>query len=100
MLATPFGLDMRIMRLAYRYVNGYIDICRVYSYRRNMDNPKDPRVITPMPQSLLTAIDDFRFANRLASRSEAIRQLITVGLAVANTAPQSPKPRKASADAS
>lgn len=44
---------------------------------------KDPRVITPIPQSLLTAIDDFRFNNRLASRSETIRQLIALGLEAA-----------------
>jgi metal-responsive CopG/Arc/MetJ family transcriptional regulator len=44
---------------------------------------KDPRVITPMPPALLRAIDDFRFSRRLASRSEAIRQLIALGLAAA-----------------
>lgn len=41
---------------------------------------KDPRIITPMPPSLLKAVDDYRFSNRLASRSEAIRQLILLGL--------------------
>lgn len=39
-----------------------------------------PRVIIPMPQSLLDAIEDYRFTNRLASRSETIRQLILLGL--------------------
>ena len=33
-----------------------------------------------MPPSLVTAIDDFRFANRVPSRAEAIRRLIELGL--------------------
>lgn len=46
-----------------------------------MTTDKDPRVITPMPQSLLDQIDDYRFKHRVASRAEAIRQLIQKGLA-------------------
>jgi len=38
------------------------------------------RVIIPMPSKLLEQIDDFRFANRLPSRAEAIRQLVKLGL--------------------
>jgi metal-responsive CopG/Arc/MetJ family transcriptional regulator len=45
-----------------------------------MSDEKDPRIITPMPQRLVDAIDDYRFSNRLASRAEAIRQLIALGL--------------------
>jgi metal-responsive CopG/Arc/MetJ family transcriptional regulator len=35
---------------------------------------------TLFPESLLKRIDDYRFENRLASRAEAIRQLIEAGL--------------------
>lgn len=45
-----------------------------------MADEKDPRIITPMPQVLVEAIDDYRFANRCASRSETIRRLIELGL--------------------
>ena len=45
-----------------------------------MDEPPPERVITSMPKSLLAAINDFRFANRVPSRSEAIRRLIEMGL--------------------
>ena len=33
-----------------------------------------------MPQSLVDRIDDYRFKNRIASRAEAIRRLVEVGL--------------------
>jgi hypothetical protein len=45
-----------------------------------MVDEKDPRIITPIPKHLLARIDDYRFENRLPSRSEAIRQLIETGL--------------------
>jgi metal-responsive CopG/Arc/MetJ family transcriptional regulator len=48
-----------------------------------MDEANTERIITPMAKSLVEAIDDFRFANRVASRSEAIRQLIAMGLEAA-----------------
>lgn len=48
-----------------------------------MAEDKDPRIITPMPQSLLDAIDNFRFGVRLPSRAEAIRQLVQLGLKAA-----------------
>jgi hypothetical protein len=38
------------------------------------------RIITPMPKTLIEEIDDFRFGNRLPSRSQAIRELIRRGL--------------------
>lgn len=40
----------------------------------------DPRVITPMPQKLIDQIDEYRWANRIPSRAEAIRQLIEEAL--------------------
>jgi metal-responsive CopG/Arc/MetJ family transcriptional regulator len=40
----------------------------------------DPRVIIPLPQELIDEIDDYRWANRLPSRAEAIRQLVRKGL--------------------
>lgn len=50
-----------------------------------MTEEKDPRIITPMPHALVEAIDDYRFKNRLASRAEAIRTLIMLGLQAAKT---------------
>jgi metal-responsive CopG/Arc/MetJ family transcriptional regulator len=38
------------------------------------------RVITPIPSRLLKAIDEYRWSNRVPSRSEAIRKLIRRGL--------------------
>jgi metal-responsive CopG/Arc/MetJ family transcriptional regulator len=34
------------------------------------------RIITPMPKTLIDEIDDFRWGNRMPSRSQAIRELI------------------------
>lgn len=48
-----------------------------------MDEPNSERVITPMPKSLVAAVDDFRFSNRVPSRAEAIRRLIELGLEAA-----------------
>jgi hypothetical protein len=45
-----------------------------------MSNEKDPRVIIPMPQDLVDRIDDFRFRQRVPSRTEAIRRLIAIAL--------------------
>jgi metal-responsive CopG/Arc/MetJ family transcriptional regulator len=58
-----------------------------------MDEPNSERIITPMSKSLVQAIDDFRFGNRVASRAEAIRQLIERGLRAA----KAEKPAKAQA---
>lgn len=38
-----------------------------------------------MDKELLNQIDDFRFDNRINSRSEAVRQLIEAGLTVKKT---------------
>lgn len=48
-----------------------------------MSEPKSERVIVPLPPTLLAAIDDYRFARRIASRAEAMRQLFLLGLAAA-----------------
>ena len=40
----------------------------------------DPRIIIPIPKTLLKQIDDYRWANRIPSRAEAIRQLVRKGL--------------------
>jgi metal-responsive CopG/Arc/MetJ family transcriptional regulator len=40
----------------------------------------DPRIIVPMPKKLIAKIDEYRWANRIPSRAEAIRQLIEAGL--------------------
>jgi metal-responsive CopG/Arc/MetJ family transcriptional regulator len=39
-----------------------------------------PKIIFAMDKDLLKRIDDYRFENRINSRSEAIRRLIEVGL--------------------
>lgn len=42
---------------------------------------QDPeRVAIPMPAELIAQIDEYRWANRLPSRAEAIRQLVKEGL--------------------
>jgi metal-responsive CopG/Arc/MetJ family transcriptional regulator len=45
-----------------------------------MAEEKDPRIITPMPQTLVDRIDDYRFKERIPSRAEAIRRLVELGL--------------------
>jgi len=40
-----------------------------------------PKILITFEDLLLTRIDDYRFENRINSRSEAIRQLIEAGLA-------------------
>jgi metal-responsive CopG/Arc/MetJ family transcriptional regulator len=43
--------------------------------------PSDkPKILFVMDKELLKRIDDFRFDNRINSRSEAVRQLIESGL--------------------
>ena len=50
------------------------------TYLFHMEELKPERVITPMSESMVKAIDDFRFAERIPSRAEAIRRLIELGL--------------------
>ena len=42
--------------------------------------PQPERVAIPMPPDLIAQIDEYRWANRLPSRAEAIRQLVKEGL--------------------
>jgi metal-responsive CopG/Arc/MetJ family transcriptional regulator len=46
------------------------------------------RIITPMPPSLVRAIDDFRYEQHIPSRSEAVRRLIGMGLEAAGKPPR------------
>jgi len=39
------------------------------------------RKIVSLPPDLAKAVEDFRFANRIATESEAVRRLIELGLA-------------------
>jgi metal-responsive CopG/Arc/MetJ family transcriptional regulator len=48
-------------------------------YVNNMTTNK-PKLLFVIPQELLDRIDDFRFNNRINSRSEAVRRLIESGL--------------------
>ena len=48
------------------------------------------RVIIPMAPSMVEAIQNYRFINRLESRAEAVRKLIEIGLA----SDKSSKPKK------
>lgn len=45
-----------------------------------MDEPKDIRLHLMISRSEAAAIDDWRFRQRVASRSEAVRQLVAAGL--------------------
>lgn len=38
------------------------------------------RIAIPLSNGLLERVDDFRFSHRIASRAEAIRQLLETGL--------------------
>ncbi|MGC8526154.1 hypothetical protein [Acidiphilium sp.] len=51
-----------------------------------MDEAISERIITPMPKSLVQAIDDYRFSERMPSRAEAIRRLLELGLKAAKSA--------------
>jgi hypothetical protein len=44
------------------------------------DEPLNVRLVTHGTASLLQRIDDYRFANRIGGRAEAMRQLIELGL--------------------
>jgi metal-responsive CopG/Arc/MetJ family transcriptional regulator len=51
-----------------------------------------PIINFAVDEDFLRRIDDFRFDNRINTRSEAIRRLIEEGLKVANS--PTPKPKK------
>ena len=44
--------------------------------------PKDHRVPVMMTEAEVQAIDDWRFNSRVATRAEAIRRLVELGLTV------------------
>ncbi len=42
---------------------------------------QDQKLIIQVSKELIDKIDDYRFANRVNSRAEAVRQLIEMGIA-------------------
>ncbi len=58
-------------------------------YSSTMPTEK-PKILITLESNLITRIDDYRFDNRINSRSEAIRQLIEAGLVASKT----PKKKK------
>jgi len=55
--------------------------CILASFRLLFAMPTEkPKIILVMENDLLSRIDDFRFENRINSRSEAVRKLIEEGL--------------------
>lgn len=54
-------------------------------YITYMKTQKPQILLTFTDDDLLKRVDDFRFENRINSRSEAIRQLIEAGLAASIT---------------
>ena len=57
----------------------FVAFFREIEYRRNMPTKK-PRTVLILEVDLLKQIDDFRYENRIPTRSEAIRQLVKEGL--------------------
>jgi len=51
-----------------------------------------PKILITLEDDLITHIDDYRFENRINSRSDAIRRLIEKGLKVSAT--EDPKAKK------
>jgi hypothetical protein len=50
-------------------------------YARYMPKePKNVKLILILPEPMLTAVDDYRFATRQPSRMSAVRALLTVAL--------------------
>lgn len=47
-----------------------------------MVKPRENRVPIMMSDEELASVDDWRFANRVATRSEAVRRLVQIGLGV------------------
>jgi hypothetical protein len=62
------------------------------AYIVRMDRPSVLTVkkLVAMAPEMAQAIEDFRFANRVASESEAIRRLIEAGLQAAKTPSKRP----------
>jgi Arc/MetJ-type ribon-helix-helix transcriptional regulator len=60
-----------------------------------MGRPKTMATRKPvsLPPELSEAVDDYRFANRFRTESEAIRHLIELGLEAAKRSGAKPKPK-------
>jgi len=56
---------------------------------------RTPRLLLVLPDDLLAEIDDHRFANRIETRTEAIRRLIRAGLDAAKDREAKPAKRRA-----
>jgi metal-responsive CopG/Arc/MetJ family transcriptional regulator len=54
------------------------------------DDQKTTRIIIPMKECLVSKIDEWRYANRVPARAEAIRRLIETALNTP-TMPRRPK---------
>jgi metal-responsive CopG/Arc/MetJ family transcriptional regulator len=52
-------------------------------------------VLLLLEKNVLARVDDFRFANRINTRAEAMRQLIEIGLAQSTKKATAAKPRAA-----
>lgn len=46
----------------------------------SIDKDKNAQVLLTISKELLDQVEDFQFSNRIASRSEALRELIRRGL--------------------
>lgn len=51
----------------------------------NAMTTQKPQILLTVADDLLKRIDDYRFDNRIVSRSETIRQLIEAGLVASKT---------------
>lgn len=72
---------MYIIYAIYVNIKYDIDITYALLYKYYiMSEPKSERIITPMPQSLINSIDNYRFEKHIASRAEAIRRLLMFAL--------------------
>ena len=57
--------------------------------------PSDkPKILFVVDDELLARIDDYRYANRIPSRAEAIRRLVEASLATTEKAPKKKQPAK------
>ena len=50
-----------------------------FTYKGNMPTKK-PQILLTVDEALLERIDDFRYGNRIPSRTEAVRRLIEEAL--------------------
>ena len=57
----------------------------LWKQRKMAKTPRDNRIPIMMSHEELTAIDDWRYANRIATRSDAIRRLAQMALAIGPT---------------